>query len=92
MCKIISLLKVTKCEQDESSWTEETTNNRKKFKWLSFLTNYSVKEVYKLIKCGKSGQSHEFAQSIFWKLLFLLPKSIHGQRSVIHHFVRLSIL
>ena len=85
------MLKVTKCEQDEHSWIEETASNREMFKWLSFLTDYSVNEVYKLIKHGKSGQSHEFAQSIFWKLLFLLPKSIHGQHSVIHHFVRVLI-
>ena len=78
--------KVTKAEQDEIVCSEEFASNRKEFKWLSFLTNYDIIHIYKLMNSGRSCE--EISQSIFSRLLFLIPESLHSQRSTVHLFVR----
>lgn len=81
---IVCLNKVMKTEKDEKEWSDKASSDRDNFKWLSFLSNGGVLELYKIL-CSADLSTRKIALKVFRQLRFLV--SVHYSDAVMQHFV-----
>ena len=76
---------VIKSKEDEKEWSDKASKDRVNCKWLSFLTNGGVLELYKVM-CSTVHSSKELiAKKIFRQLRFLIP--VYYSDGIMNHFV-----
>ena len=74
-----------KSKEDEEKWSDKASKDRENFKWLSFLTNGGVLELYKLMHSTDLLSKELIAQKIFRQVRFLIP--VHYSDDIMKHFV-----
>ena len=75
-----------KSKEDEKEWSDKASKDRDNFKWLSFLTNGGVLELYKVMHSTDLSSKELIAKKIFRQLRFLIP--IHySDDDIMKHFV-----
>lgn len=68
-------------EEHERIWSEKIEQDRRNYKWLSFLTNRGIIEIHKLIKnLEMSFSKKHVAKQILKKLRFLISESDFGHQ------------
>ena len=74
-----------KSKENEKEWSDKASKDRDNFKWLSFLTNGGVLELYKVMHSTVHSSKELIAKKIFRQLRFLIP--VHYSDSIMKHFV-----
>ena len=74
-----------KSKDDEKEWSDKASKDRENFKWLSFLTNGGILELYQVMHSSDHSSKELIAKRIFRHLRFLMP--VHYSDGIMKHFV-----